>query len=96
MFKALLDQKYSQLIYDGRWFNRLREGIDKFNQYVQKRVAVIIRIKLLIGNATIVGRQSPYSLYKEKLATYGKGDTFDQSSAEGFIKLFGLDLKTIR
>ena len=96
LFKALLDQKYSQLIYDGRWFNPLREGIDKFNKYIQERVSGIIRIKLFKGNATIVGRQSPYSLYKEKLATYGKGDVFDQSSAEGFIKLFGLDLKTIR
>ena len=96
LFKAILDQKYSQLIYDGRWFNPLREAIDEFNKYIQKRVTGTIRIKLFKGNATIVGRQSPYSLYKEKLATYGKGDTFDQSSAEGFIKLFGLDLKTIR
>ena len=95
LFKALLDQKYSQLIYDGRWFNPLREAIDEFNKYIQKRVTGTIRIKLFKGNATIVGRQSSYSLYKEKLATYGKGDTFDQSSAEGFIKLFGLDLKTI-
>ncbi len=96
LFKTTLDQKYSQLIYDGRWFNPLREAIDKFNNYIQKRVTGTIRVKLFKGNAVIVGRQSPYSLYKEKLATYGKGDTFDQSSAEGFIKLFGLDLKTIR
>ena len=96
LFKALLDQKYSQLIYDGRWFNPLRDAIDKFNKYIQNRVTGTIRIKLFKGNSTIVGRQSAYSLYKEKLATYGKGDTFDQSSAEGFIKLFGLDLKTIR
>ncbi|MBI2996608.1 MAG: argininosuccinate synthase [Candidatus Melainabacteria bacterium] len=95
LFKSLLDQKYSQLIYDGRWFNPLREAIDEFNKYIQKRVTGIIRVKLFKGNVTIVGRKSPFSLYKQKLATYGKGDLFDQSSAEGFIKLFGLDLKSI-
>lgn len=95
LFKSTLDQKYAQLIYDGRWFNPLREAIDQFNKYVQKRVTGTIRLKLFKGNATIVGRKSPYSLYKHKLATYGKGDIFDQSSAEGFIKLFGLDLQSI-
>ncbi len=95
LFKQILDQKYSQLIYDGRWFNPLRKAIDEFNNYIQRRVTGIIRLKLFKGNVTIVGRKSPYSLYKEKLATYGKGDLFDQSAAEGFIKLFGLDLKSI-
>ena len=95
LFKSILDQKYAQLIYDGRWFNPLREAIDEFNKYIQKRVTGIIRVKLFKGNVTIVGRKSPYSLYKQKLATYGKGDLFDQSAAEGFIKLFGLDLKLI-
>lgn len=95
LFKQILDQKYAQLIYDGRWFNPLREAIDEFNKYIQKRVTGLIRIKLFKGTATIVGRKSPYSLYKKNLATYGKGDLFDQSAAEGFIKLFGLDLKSI-
>lgn len=95
MFKTLLDAKYSELIYDGRWFNPLRLAIDEFNKYVQRRVTGIIRVKLFKGNAVIVGRKSPFSLYKQKLATYGKGDLFDSNSAEGFIKLFGLDLKTI-
>lgn len=96
IFKQILDQKYSQLIYDGRWFNPLREAIDEFNKYIQKRVNGTIRLKLFKGNVIIVGRKSLYSLYKHKLATYGKGDTFDQSAAEGFIKLFGLDLKSLR
>ena len=52
-------------------------------------------MKLFKGNVVIVGRKSSYSLYKQKLATYGKGDLFDQGAAEGFIKLFGLDLKLI-
>ena len=95
LFKSLSDQKYSQLIYDGRWFNPLREAIDEFNKYIQKRVTGIIRVKLFKGSVIIVGRKSPYSLYKQKLATYGKGDVFDQSAALGFVKLFGLDLKSL-
>lgn len=95
LFKSILDQKYSQLIYDGRWFNPLREAIDAFNQYLQRRVSGVIRVKLFKGNAIVVGRKSPFSLYKYKLATYAKGDLFDKSAAEGFIKIFGLDLKSI-
>ena len=95
LFKSLLDGKYAQLIYDGRWFNPLREAIDEFNKYIQKRVTGIIRVKLFKGSVTVVGRKSHYSLYKTKLATYGKGDVFDGSAALGFIKLFGLDLKSI-
>lgn len=93
LLKSNLDQKYSRLIYDGRWFNPLREAIDEFNAYIQKRVTGVIRLKLFKGSISIVGRKSPHSLYKQKLATYGKGDLFDQSAAEGFIKIFGLDLK---
>jgi len=94
-FKSQLDKKYGELIYDGRWFNPLRYAIDEFNKYIQRRVAGLIKIKLYKGKATIVGRKSHNSLYKHSLATYGKNDLFDQSAAEGFIKLFGLDLKTL-
>ena len=94
-FKSQLDKKYGELIYDGRWFNPLRYAIDEFNKYIQRRVTGLIKIKLYKGKATIVGRKSHNSLYKHSLATYGKNDLFDQSAAEGFIKLFGLDLKTL-
>ena len=38
----------------------------------------------------MVGRKSPYSLYRHDLATYDKGDIFDQSAAAGFIHVWGL------
>lgn len=96
IFKQIVDQKYAQIIYDGRWFNPLREALDDFNKYIQRKVTGVIRLKLFKGNTTIVGRKSPYSLYKERLATYSKGDTFDKNAAEGFIKLFGLDLVKVK
>ena len=41
----------------------------------------------------MVGRKSPFSLYREDFATFGHDDVYDQSDAEGFINLFGLPLK---
>ena len=49
-----------------------------------------MRIKLFKGNAIVNGRQSPYTLYDEKLATYTKEDAFNQESAVGFIDIYGL------
>ena len=45
------------------------------------------------GRATAVGTQSPRSLYAAALATYEKGDQYDQSAAEGFIKIWGLPVR---
>ena len=52
-------------------------------------------VKLYRGNADVVGRSSPYSLYNEGLATYAKGDEFDHTSAKGFIYVWGLPLRTV-
>ena len=53
-----------------------------------------VRLKLYKGNCTVVGRESPFSLYEHSLATYDKNDSFDHKASEGFIKLFGLNLET--
>ena len=52
-----------------------------------------MRVKLLKGTYTVVGRKSPFSLYREEFATFGQDDVYDQSDAQGFINLFGLPLK---
>ena len=56
----------------------------------QKQVTGTVRIKLLKGNAVVVGRKSEQSLYTPTLATYGSDDEFDHKSAEGFIYVWGL------
>jgi len=53
-----------------------------------------VRLKLFKGSSQVVGRKSPSQLYQLSLATYGKGDAFDQSAAAGFIKLWGLGVRT--
>jgi argininosuccinate synthase len=54
-----------------------------------------VRLKLYKGNLIVVGRKSPYSLYREDFATFGEEDVYNQQDAEGFIKLYGLPMKVL-
>jgi argininosuccinate synthase len=85
---------YADLVYNGLWFTPTREALDAFVEKVQERVTGDVRLKLFKGDCRIVGRRSPFALYDHDLATYDAGDTFDQSAAEGFIKIFGLPVET--
>ena len=89
-YKRVLSEKYSELVYYGLWFSPLREAMDQFFAFPQKKVTGTIRVKLDRGNATVVGRKSPFSRYSEKLATYSGKDEFDRTAAEGFMKIWGL------
>ena len=80
-------------MYNGQWFTPLREAIAAFVATTQERVTGTVRVKLYKGSCTVVGRKSPFSLYREDFATFGQDDVYDQSDAEGFINLFGLPLK---
>ncbi|HXG24449.1 MAG TPA: hypothetical protein VNJ09_07850, partial [Chthonomonadales bacterium] len=63
-------------------------------QSTQRYVSGTVRVKLYKGQAIVVGRKSPKSLYVFDLATYDRGDQFDQSASVGFIKLWGLPVRT--
>jgi len=89
-YKRVLSEKYSELVYFGLWFSPLKRALDAFFASNQSRVTGKVRIKLDHGHAICVGRESKYALYKEKLATYSKGDLFDRKAATGFMKIWGL------
>jgi argininosuccinate synthase len=89
-YKRGIEETYSQLIYNGLWYSPLKAALDAFIQKTQERVSGTVRVKLLKGNATIVGRRSENSLYTPDLATYGAEDQFDHKAAEGFIYIWGL------
>jgi len=89
-FKRSIAGTYAVLVYGGLWFTPLKEALDVFVDHTQRRVTGAVRLKLYKGTCQVVGRQSPYGLYRERLATYSAKDQFDQSAAEGFIKLLGL------
>src|SRR5579864_6669673 len=93
-FKDLVSQQWAQMVYDGLWFNPLRDALYAFVAETQEHVTGDVRLKLFKGSSSVVGRKSPSQLYQLSLATYGKGDAFDQSAAAGFIKLWGLGVRT--
>jgi argininosuccinate synthase len=92
-FKAMLDQRYGELIYDGLWPSGLRTALDAFNASFFPRMSGEVRLALHHGTATVTGSRSPFSLYNEKLATYGREDAFRHDAAEGFIRIWGLPLE---
>jgi len=87
-------QQWAQMVYDGMWFSSLRDALYAFVVETQAHVDGEVRLKLFKGSSQVVGRKSPSQLYQLSLATYGKGDAFDQSAAAGFIKLWGLGVRT--
>ena len=92
-YKAIVAQKFAQLVYDGLWYTPVREAISAFVDVTQKEVTGTVKMKLYKGTAYPVAKKSPYSLYNEEFATFSKDDVYDQSDAEGFINLFSLPLK---
>ena len=93
-FKQKVAVEYSDLIYNGLWFSAMHQDLAAYVQSTQRFVTGTVRVKLFKGTSMVVGRKSPYSLYSFKLATYDKGDIFDQSASVGFIQLWGLPSKT--
>ncbi|MEA3305769.1 MAG: argininosuccinate synthase [Candidatus Omnitrophota bacterium] len=92
-FKNMTSLKYGQLVYYGLWYTPLKKALDSFVNETQKAVTGSIRLRLYKGSTAVLGRKSVKSLYKKELATYGEDDRFDQSLAEGFIKLWGMPYK---
>ncbi|GAA2555987.1 argininosuccinate synthase [Neomicrococcus aestuarii] len=92
-FKKTVGQRWTELVYDGQWFSPLKRSLDAFIEDTQQHVNGEIRLELHGGRATVQGRRSSSSLYDFNLATYDEGDAFDQSSARGFIDIYGLSSK---
>jgi len=89
-FKAGIDKKWAEMVYYGLWFDPLMGDLNAYLESTQEHVTGKVKLKLYKGTAQVVGRESPNSLYSLGLATYDKKDVFDHKSAEGFIKLWGL------
>ena len=81
---------FSHVIYDGRWFTPLAKAQLAAAASFAEKVTGDVVVKLYKGMATVTQRRSPNSLYSEEFATFGADDVYDQSHAEGFIRLFSL------
>ena len=92
--KARIGQEYADVVYNGLWFTQHRRDMDAYVDSTQRHVTGTVRLRLLKGSCTVVGRRSPNALYSYELATYDRGDKFDHRAAEGFISIFGLPVRT--
>jgi argininosuccinate synthase len=92
-YKEQIALRYGELVYFGQWYHTLREALQAFIEKTQETVTGWVKVKLYKGNIIVMGRQSPFSFYREDFATFGQEDVYDQSHAEGFITLFGLPMK---
>ncbi|MGA2432804.1 MAG: argininosuccinate synthase [Acidimicrobiales bacterium] len=93
--KARLESRWAELIYDGMWFSPLKEALDAFMVDTQRHVSGDVRLSLNApGLLRITGRRSPHALYDHGLATYDAADTFRHADSEGYVKIYGLGVKT--
>jgi argininosuccinate synthase len=92
-YKRSVEQRWTELAYDGLWFSPLKRALDEFVRSSQQGVSGEVRLRLHAGTCVATGRRSDSSLYDFDLATYDAGDTFDQSLAKGFVELWGLPSK---
>ncbi len=83
---------FAELVYNGQWFTPLREALSAFVDKTQETVTGKVKLKLYKGNMILSSVESPYSLYSEKIATFGESD-YNQKDSEGFINLYGLPIK---
>ncbi|QQQ17611.1 argininosuccinate synthase [Brevundimonas vitis] len=94
--KDELAVKYAQMIYNGFWFAPEREMLQAAIDHSQRKVSGTVRVKLYKGNVTIIGRESPNSLYDQDLVTFEEGvQAYDHNDAAGFIKLNALRLRVL-
>ena len=100
-FKAQVDREWGELAYKGLWFDPLKEDLEAFIASVQRRVTGSVTLRLAKGSCVVIGRQSPWALYSEDLASFDS-KTFDQSESLGIVKTHGMQsrmywmLKTAR
>jgi argininosuccinate synthase len=89
--KRPLEQRWSELVYEGRWFSPAREAIDAFVASTQELVTGEVRLELRPNAAVVTGRRSEHMLYAAALASYGTGEAFPHEAAEGFIGISSLE-----
>jgi argininosuccinate synthase len=93
--KTRLETRWAELVYDGMWFSPLKEALDSFMVDTQRHVTGDVRLSFSApGLMRVTGRRSPHALYDHGLATYDAADTFRHADSEGYVKIYGLGVKT--
>ncbi|MDR2801460.1 MAG: argininosuccinate synthase, partial [Desulfovibrio sp.] len=85
--------RYAAAVYNGFWYSPERDCLQAFMDKSQERVSGTVRVKLYKGGILPVGRKSPFSLFRQDLATFERDDVYEQADAYGFIRLNGLRIQ---
>ena len=89
-YKQGISNKFGELLYDAKWNTPLREALSAFIDKTQENVTGTVKLILYKGNIINGGVSSPYSLYSEKIASFGEDDSYNQQDSEGFTNLYSL------
>lgn len=92
-YKALVANKFADLVYFGQWFTPLREALSAFVDSTQQNVTGTVKLKLYKGNIIPASLESPFTLYDEDIATFSEDSVYNQNDSAGFISLYGLPIK---
>jgi argininosuccinate synthase len=93
-FKQHIALKYAELVYFGLWFTPLRESLDAFVESTQTNMTGSVTLSVYKGNIDVVGRKSDYSLFRQDIASFTMGASYDQKDAAGFIKILALPARS--
>lgn len=78
-FKRLADEEWTRLVYDGLWFDPARDALEKYINFVNRRVTGTVRLRLQPGGVSVIARRSPCAVYDESYAVYRAGHDFGQT-----------------
>lgn len=92
-FKALIDQKWGTLCYDGKWHEPLMDDLNAFIEQVNRKVTGKVTVKIYKGSVHIMALETPNTIFEEKLATFMASTAFNQNASAGFIELFTLQMR---
>jgi argininosuccinate synthase len=93
-FKQHIALKYAELVYFGLWFTPLRESLEAFVESTQTNMTGSVTLSVYKGNIDVVGRKSEYSLFRQDIASFTMGASYDQKDAAGFIKILALPARS--
>jgi argininosuccinate synthase (EC 6.3.4.5) len=92
-FKEKVDQEWAEYAYNGLWFDPVMDHLEEFIDSMNQNVTGTVELKLYKGSVQVIGRESEKALYDHDLASYEKGETFNQEASPGFIQLHSLQTK---
>lgn len=95
-FKQVIDREFARVVYDGLWFNPLRDAVNEFLRQANLGVSGMIRMKLNRGHLIVAGRTSEMSLYDAGITGFGHATTFDDQSVTGFLRTLATSTRMYR